>query len=52
MKVQATPSKAALDTLSEGYPGQAVANPSGIFLGSSRLMLLGYTKKGLTQTQI
>lgn len=42
---QTTPSKASLGVLSEGFPDQAIANPSGIFLGNSRLMLLGCTKR-------
>lgn len=44
-RLQTAPSKASLDTSSEGYLGQAIANPSGIFLGSFRLMLLGCAER-------
>lgn len=44
VRFQTAPSAASLDTLSEGYPGQAVVNSSGIFLRSTRLMFIECAK--------
>lgn len=53
MAFQTAPNAASLDIPSEGYPGQAIVNSSGIFLGSSRLGLcLLNMQKWLSWAQI
>lgn len=44
VRFQGAPSAASLDTFSEGHPGQAIVNSSGIFLGSTRLIFIECAK--------
>lgn len=52
VRFQIAPSAASVDTLSEGYPGQAIVNSSGIFLGSTRLMFIECAKLACTGSDL